>query len=332
MASLTERYLAAALRGIPQRQKADVERELRSSIGDAIDDRVGAGEERESAERAVLEGMGDPARLATGITGKPVYLIGPELFPAYRQLLTVLLGIIVPLAGIAVGVVEIATGGTIGNAIVEGGGTALNVAVHLAFWVTLIFALVERFDVAKESAQSTGELGLGKWSVDRLPELPSTRISISETIGEVISSVIGIVFLLVLRGLTWTDPETGQQVSILAPELTDFWLPFLVVVLLIVIGFRIVLYLLGRWTMAMAVANTVIDLAFAIPGVYLALNGLLVNPAFAEVIGYPPLAEGDGPVMILIAVGIVLVTIWEIADGFRQARRAQRQELAVSGA
>jgi hypothetical protein len=329
MQALTERYLAAALRGIPHNQKADVERELRSSIGDAIDDRVGAGESRESAERNVLEGLGDPARLASGIAGKPNYLIGPELFPAYRQLLTLLLGIVVPIAGIAVGVVEIATVGTIGNAIVEGAATALQVAVHLSFWVTLIFVLIERYDVARESAQATRDQALGKWSVDQLPELPSTRISISDTAGEVISSVLGIVFLLIARGLTWTDSQTGQQISILAPELTDFWLPFLVVVLLVQIGFRIVLYMLGRWTMAMAVANTVIGLAFAIPGVYLALNGLLVNPEFAAAVGYPPLAEGDGPVMIIIAIGIVLVTAWETVDGFRQARRADRHEIGT---
>jgi hypothetical protein len=331
MPSLTERYLAAALRGIPHNQKADVERELRSSIGDAVDDRVGAGESREAAERAVLEGLGDPARLATGMTGKPNYLIGPELFPAYRQLLTLLLGIVVPIVGIALGVVEIATGGTIGNAIVEGGGAALNVAVHLAFWVTLVFALIERYDTAKESAaRELADGGLGVWTVDRLPEVPTGRISIGETVGEVLTQIIGIVFLLVLRGLTWTDAQTGQQISILAPELTNLWLPFLVVVLVALIGFRIMLYLLGRWTMAMATVHTVIELAFALPVVYLAINGLLVNPAFAAAVGYPPLAEGDGPVMILIAIGVVLVTAWEIVDGFRQARRADRQEIAAS--
>jgi len=35
MISLTERYLAAALRSIPDAQRADVDRELRSSIADA---------------------------------------------------------------------------------------------------------------------------------------------------------------------------------------------------------------------------------------------------------------------------------------------------------
>ncbi|MBA3852357.1 MAG: hypothetical protein H0X59_08335 [Chloroflexi bacterium] len=42
MISLTERYLAAALRSIPDAQRADVDRELRSSIADAVEDRVAA--------------------------------------------------------------------------------------------------------------------------------------------------------------------------------------------------------------------------------------------------------------------------------------------------
>ncbi len=56
MTSLTERYLAVALRGIPQRQRADVEGELRSSIDDAVEDRVGAGEDRAAAEKSRTRG------------------------------------------------------------------------------------------------------------------------------------------------------------------------------------------------------------------------------------------------------------------------------------
>ena len=80
MTSLTERYLGAALRGIPESQRTDVEGELRSSITDAVEDRVSAGEDRVAAERAVLEGLGNPARLAAEYAGQPLHLIGPELY------------------------------------------------------------------------------------------------------------------------------------------------------------------------------------------------------------------------------------------------------------
>ena len=74
--SWTERYLAATLRSIPEPQHADVERELRSSIADAVEERVAAGEDRLAAERTVLEGLGDPAQLAAAYTGRAAYLIG----------------------------------------------------------------------------------------------------------------------------------------------------------------------------------------------------------------------------------------------------------------
>ncbi len=100
MTNLTERYLAAALHGIPQAQRPDVERELRSSIADAVEDRVRGGEDQADAEKAVLEELGDPARLAAGIAGRPLYLIGPDLFVEYRRLLVLLLTIVLPIVGL----------------------------------------------------------------------------------------------------------------------------------------------------------------------------------------------------------------------------------------
>ncbi len=319
--SLTERYLDAALRSIPERQRVDVGRELSSSIADAIEDRIAAGEERFAAERSVLEGLGDPTRLAASMTGRPMYLIGPELFPSYRQLLTLLIGIVVPIAGIAVGLVNLFRGGTVGTALVEGGGVALNVGVHLGFWVTLAFALAERADAARKTS-ADGSSILGRWSLDELPALRSDRIGIGETIGDILTNLIGLGFLVVVSGLTWTDPATSRALPIVEPSLVGFWIPLLVIVLLVLVSFRIVLHLVGRWSLALAFAHLVFELLFAIPVVYLALNGVLINPEFATAVGYPPLAEGDGPVMITVAISVVLITGWEIIDGFRRALKA----------
>ena len=278
MTSLTERYLAAALRHLPANKRDDVERELRSSIADAVDDRVAGGESPEAAERVVLEGMGDPARLAAGITGRPMYLIGPELFLNYRRLLTLLLSIVVPITAAVLGLLEVARGGGIDDAIGAAISAAINVAIQMTFWVTLIFVLIERADYVKNTNQRP--LG-GRWTVDDLPKESVNRITIGETVGELITLLITIGGLLVLNGLKWTDTATGAQILILDPSLANFWLPLLIVILVALVGFRIVLHLVGRWTMPMAVAHAVLSLAFAGPLVYLALNGVLVNPAFA---------------------------------------------------
>ena len=43
--TLTDRYVAATLRTVPEKQRPDIEKELRASIADAIDDRLEAGAE-----------------------------------------------------------------------------------------------------------------------------------------------------------------------------------------------------------------------------------------------------------------------------------------------
>jgi hypothetical protein len=321
VSTYTERYLAAALRAIPQRQRPDVERELRSSIEDAVDDRVTAGEPRTDAERAVLEGLGDPARLAAGITGRPMYLIGPELFGQYRGLLVTLLAIVVPIVAIVVAAVELSGGGRIGSAILDGAGTGINVAVHIAFWVTLSFALIERVETVKDAADDR----VGRWTVDRLPELATGQISLGETIGEVVTLLITIGGLVFLRTATFFTDE-GDGVILLDPAVWVFWLPALIAVLVSLVGLHIVVSRVGRWTMPLATAHAVLQVAFAAPLVYLALTGTLINPAFADAIGYPPLAEADGPVMVWAAAATVLITGWEIVDAFRKARRGHVPE------
>lgn len=74
MTSLTDRYVAAALHGLPDRRRPDLERELRSSVHDAVEDRAAAGEDHCRAEVAVLEDLGDPRRLGARLAGRQAHL------------------------------------------------------------------------------------------------------------------------------------------------------------------------------------------------------------------------------------------------------------------
>ncbi len=49
--TLTDRYVDAILRRLPERQRPDIEKELRASIADAVDDRLEAGTDPAEAER-----------------------------------------------------------------------------------------------------------------------------------------------------------------------------------------------------------------------------------------------------------------------------------------
>jgi hypothetical protein len=331
MTSLVERYLAAAMRGIPDRQKADVERELRSSIADAVEDRVSGGEDRVAAETAVLEGFGDPTRLAAGITGRPLYLIGPDLFLVYRRLLVTLLSLVVPVVAVVAAAAELGGGRGYADAIIGGIGGGLTVGLHIAFWVTLGFAIIERVDAATWDRAELKEV-TGPWTVERLPELPSrTGVSLGDTVTEILTTLLSIGALLFLRGFTLPAEASGDPVPLLHSGFVGFWLPALIVGFAALVGLEVVKYVVGRWTMPLALGNAALQLAIAVPAVALAIGGSLINPEFAARIGWPPLAQGTGPVMLSIAAASLLVACWEIFDGFRHARRSSSESEATGG-
>jgi len=325
MTSLTERYLAAALRGIPERQRSDVEGELRSSVTDAVEDRVAAGEDRVAAEKAVLEGLGNPARLAAEYAGRPLHLIGPELFLVWRYVLLRLVAVVVPTVFLVITAVELMGGAGYPGALIEGIGVALSTGVQLAFWVTLVFAFIERADAARDARKEIVGAS-GRWTVDMLPDPTAERVSVGDMVGELFTTVLTIGGLLFLRDVSWARGANDEVIPLFDPALTDFWFPVLIAILAALAVVQVVVYVVGRWTIPLAIGSSVLSVAFALPVIVLALNGTLINPAFAAEIGWPPLAEQDGIVMLAIAAGVTVVTAWEIFDAFRRALRAPRAQ------
>lgn len=328
MPSLTDRYVAVALHGLPDRRRPDLEGELRSSIHDAVEDRAAAGEDHRRAEVAVLEDLGDPRRLGARLPGRQAHLIGPELFAKYRQRLVSIMGIVAPVVGIAVAGIALSGGGLAGDAVIRGIGAAIGVAVQIALWVTLAFVVLEHVDVARDAKDELVG-SAGPWTVAHLPEQNAGHVAAGATMNAALIVILTIGGLVFLRSAAWFEDESGRGVTILEPSLTAFLLPALIVVLVALLGTHLLVFRAGRWTMPLAGTHAVMQVLFAAPVAYLALDGTLVNPAFAAEIGWPPLAEGDGPTMVWLAVGVVLVAAWETFHAFRRARETQAQPRRV---
>ena len=113
--TLTDRYVSAVVRGVPDRQRADLEQELRASLADDIDARLDAGADAKSAERDAIVELGDPIVLAARYAGRPLHLVGPELYADWRRLLTVLEFIIVPIVVATLVIVGAVKGDTFGG-------------------------------------------------------------------------------------------------------------------------------------------------------------------------------------------------------------------------
>ncbi len=185
----------------------------------------------------------------------------------------------------------------------------------------MAFVFLERADAARQARKELVEL-TGRWKLEHLPEPAPGRVTMGETFGEVVTNLITLGGFLFLGGLGTTD-AAGVRIPLFDPSLTDFWFPVLVLVLVAILVVQVFAYVVGRWTLPFAALFSVLTVAFAAPLVWLALQGTLVNPAYAAQLGWPWLSEADGPVMISIAVGATLVSLWEIVSVFLRARGAR---------
>ncbi|WP_319458603.1 permease prefix domain 1-containing protein [Micromonospora sp. RTP1Z1] len=214
MTTLTDRYLAATLRSVPAPRREEIATELRASIEDMIEDRTTGGQDTATAEREVLTELGNPAQLAARYADRRLQLIGPTYYLAWERLLKLLLSFVPATVGVVVGLVEATGGDNPGGAVGAGIASALQVAVQISFWVTLVFAVLERTNIP---------LCLPEWSVDQLPEGPVDRqITRTDTAAAIVWLTFVIAYLPWQHFQSWVSDDGGRNLPILDPALWSF--------------------------------------------------------------------------------------------------------------
>ena len=153
-----------------------------------------------------------------------------------------------------------------------------------------------------------------------LTEVPARRMAFGELVTGVVFGVLGIAVLLLSPVLTTVTDESGNPVGVLNPGLWEFWVPYLVVVGVIAIGFQFVTYYRGPG-LAVAFGNLAINAAFGVPVVWLAATGQLLNPAFFDGVCWSEGAEVPGILATVIIVGVILGLLFDTIDGFVKALR-----------
>ncbi|MCW3493547.1 permease prefix domain 1-containing protein [Microbacterium sp. SSM24] len=315
-ATLTDRYVDAAMRSVPEAQRADLAAELRASIADQIEARVESGESHEAAERAVLTDLGDPDKLAAGYTDRPLWLVGPRYFLQWWRLLKLLLWIVIPCAVFGVSLALVLDGATFGEIMGAIWPLALTVGVHVAFWTTLAFVIVERTEGREKS------LPFEEWTVDQLPEPRPRGAGLSDL-------VASLVFLVVAAGAILWDlfigfVPTEPGLSFLAPGLWPGWILGLFALMALEAGLAVTVYAVGRWTAWLAVVNGILNAAIAIPAIWLLMQGELINPAYFPAIIGEDGAEVGGIVTVVVGFVIAGIAVWDTIDGGLKAYRARK--------
>jgi hypothetical protein len=309
MTSLIDRYVYTALRRIPEQQRGDIDRELRASIEDAVDARVEAGEEHDAAVEGTLTELGDPDRLADQYAGRRNHLIGPELFPAWRRLLTILLLTVLPIVVTVDAVAQIIDDPDVGKVIGGAVTAVLTVGTQMAFWVTAVFAVVERTGAGGK------ELTLN-WTLKDLPKYAPSGIDRTEVGAGVVWPVL-LIAALVLQQFSFTE------VPVLNPHNWTFWWPYLIVALVLSAVYQIWLYRRGGYDRTVSVVNAVQQLIFAVPLVWLLATDRFFNPEFGWFADRSEVDIKHWFTTITIAV-LVLGTGYDIVKVIVRGERARR--------
>lgn len=315
-ATVTERYVWVAARMLPEPQRAEFSRELRERIADTIDARIERGASAADAEHAALIELGDPAALASTYLDRPLQLIGPRYFLTWWRLLRLLLVIVVPISAAGVLAAQLIAGETVGGAILSATGTALAVAVHLGFWTTLVFAIIER---------TPGTPSLTTWTPEQLPPLHEEHRA--GRLGDLIASVVflGLFAAAIVWqqfGVVWFD-GVRQPIPVLNADLWPFWIPYFLLLLLLEVLFAIAIYLRG-WNWALAGINVVLNVAFAVPALWLFLTGRLLDPALLEAMKWPWNEAATTATVTSIVIVVIAASTWDVIDGFVKAWRGSR--------
>ena len=193
-----EKYIYAVIKNLPEKDREEVSRELRANIMDMLGD-----DQSDAHIISTLEKMGDPNEMSLEYLGKDDYLIGPRLYYKYIEVLKVIffVGLIIGLISFIVdlfaNIDNFNTFSNILTLISEGLGNVITTIIGFIFWVTVIFAIMERTKSYDEVFGTKDK----EFKVNHLKEIPkksSKKISKVEMVFALFFTVL-FLWLFLLR-------------------------------------------------------------------------------------------------------------------------------------
>lgn len=249
---LIGRYVHEVTRRLPPKQRADVGRELRSSLLDALEDRFGA--EPTWVQAAILlRETGPPARVAASYRPADRYLVGPEWYPAFTLVLRIVLGALVTVLTVATAVTLLLGPAAEVGARLAGFLPATLESGLIAFAIVVaVFHLLQRTEAPPEPAS-------GSWDPEELPPVRACDVAGRfEAITEVVVPPAFLAVLYLFRDGIGI-PVAGDG----PPLLNDVflrYLPWLAAATLLGMAVNAWLVWRGRWSWTSRGANLATDL------------------------------------------------------------------------
>ena len=328
--NLIDRYVDEVGRHLPEKDRSDIQAEIRSMVEDMLEER---GQQPKSADDKVitetLEALGDPKLLAHKYSPAKHYLIGPDWYDLYLTILKRVLYTTLPIVAIVAFTVALAKDPLdFVNAVGQAFGGVIDAGTGILFWVTVGFIIAERTDANPEELRGSTPKA---WTVDQLPKLPARRqISIGESLTNIVFFTIFIAWVLLPPFFAWLRGDEGF-VHVFHPDLWSIWFPIFFVIAALTLILEFFKLKIGNWTPALTVSNVILCIGSIVYIILLVTTQEIFNPAFLATLNESVPAEEVGNVdswakwTVRISAAIIVgIYVWDMIDSVIKSRRLVR--------
>ncbi len=312
---LVDRYVHDVARRLPEKQRADVAKELKVEIEEMIEGRSGGKVSRKQAAYDVLVELGSPSRLADSYRERPRFLIGPDYYEPYIFLLKTIFAVVLPLLTFIVWMTEaMSVTHTPLSLIIKILGVLFDASIHIFFWTTLSFVFVQKM--------AAGQPHDYNWKPEDLPELPPEQeITRGESFFAIAWSVFAILATLYQVPVVYQLIGPDDVPQFFAPDMWPGWTLGLLAISVLGLVTEWVKLFIGGWTKLTVGLVTIANLVTVI--FFLAVLQFvqpIANPAMMALLN-DGIAESVA-FGIRIFVGIVIVlSVWEVGEALYKYRK-----------
>jgi hypothetical protein len=313
--NLLDRYVAEVGKHLPRNQRADIEKEIRSTLEDMLEERNQTSLKDEAAVIALLKEYGAPRKVAESYIG-PRYLISPRLYPAFELIVKIVMASLLGASLLGYGMSAAITKSFAGTEFFSFLGQfwlgLLGGMMNAFGSIVVVFAIIERVLPAKDIGKEMED----EWNPADLAKEPDPdEVKMSDAIGTIIFTLIGLAILNLYPNAVGIFFNTnGTWTFIPALSKTFFtYLPWMNLLGVLQIVFNVYQLRQRTWTLFTRLCNIVFKVGTMVLAIVM-LNGPSLIDLSAEKLAGTPLADAAdvfskvmnfAPAIALIVVIIV---------------------------
>lgn len=282
-----DRYISAVTKKIPQKQRHEIENELRTKIEDMIKAEKELDTYEKKTEKVLLV-LGDPQFIADKYRGIERYIIGPKYYDTYVLILKILLLTVSGGITIALFVANLVNPNpNFLDAASNYLGSLFSATLQTFAWVTILFFIIERRNISK------GILTLDdtEWNLSKLPPLSNKKVDIP-FFQTVFSLILIAVFYTVFIAILYIKPQliaahifNGEEIIIIpifnADEIKSFNTAITAIFIFGILKEILKLYY-KRWELKLSVLYAILSIISTILIIYVLTDDNIWNPDFAD--------------------------------------------------